>query len=53
MMLMIPRRAQGVAGEVSGSVGQLVEGSLQVVELLSPAPFVSKVGISLVALDPL
>ena len=42
MVLMIPRRGQGVAGEVSGSLGQLVEGSLQVVELPSarsvPAP---------------
>jgi hypothetical protein len=28
MMLVIPRRGQGVAGECSGSLGQLVEGSL-------------------------
>jgi hypothetical protein len=28
---MIPRRGQGVAGEGSGSLGHLVEGSLQVV----------------------
>ena len=38
MMPMIPRRGQGVAGEVSGSLGQLVEGSLQVVELLPLDP---------------
>ena len=38
MVQMIPRRGQGFAGEVSGSLGQLVEGSLQVVELLPLAP---------------
>jgi len=40
MVLMIPRRGQGFAGEVSGSLGQLVEGSLQVVEFppLAPCP---------------
>jgi hypothetical protein len=51
MVLVVSRRAQGVAGEVSGLLGKLVDGSLQVVELLSLAPFVSKVGISLVSLD--
>jgi hypothetical protein len=33
---MIPRRGQGVAGEVSGSLGHSVEGSLQLVD---PRPF--------------
>jgi hypothetical protein len=51
MMLMISRRAQGVAGEVAGLLGQFVKGSLQVVELLPLAPRLSKVGIFLVALD--
>jgi hypothetical protein len=35
---MIPRRAQGFAGDVSGSLGQFVEGSLEVVTLPSLAP---------------
>ena len=35
LVQMIPRRGQGVAGKVPGSPGHLVEGSLQVVELLS------------------
>jgi hypothetical protein len=38
MVLTITRRAQGVAGEVSGLLGQFVKGSLQVVELLPLAP---------------
>jgi hypothetical protein len=38
MVLMVSRRGQGVAGEVSGSLGQLVAGSLQVVELLPLDP---------------
>src|SRR5262245_24946452 len=51
MVLMIPRRGQGVAGEGSGSLGQLVEGSLQVVGLppLGPCPF--PVGSSVISLD--
>jgi hypothetical protein len=51
MMLMISRRGQGVAGEVSGSLGQLVKGSLQVVEFPPFAPYLSKVGFPLVSLD--
>jgi hypothetical protein len=41
MVLTIPRRGQGVAGEGSGSLGQFVEGSLRVVEFppLSPDLF--------------
>jgi hypothetical protein len=53
MVSMIPRRGQGVAGKVPGSLGQLVEGSLQVVEFLQLAPSVPEVAIPLVPLDPL
>jgi hypothetical protein len=35
---MIPRRAQGIAGEVSGSLGHFVQSSLQLVDLLSLDP---------------
>jgi hypothetical protein len=35
---MIPRRGQGVAGEVSGSFGQIVEGMFEVVDFLPLAP---------------
>jgi hypothetical protein len=38
MMLMVSCHAQGIAGKVSGSLCQLVEGSLQVVELLPLVP---------------
>jgi hypothetical protein len=38
MMLVITCRAQGVAGEVSGLLGQLVNRSLQVVEFIPLAP---------------
>jgi hypothetical protein len=38
MMLMIPRRGQGMAGEVSGLIRQLVEDSLQFGKLLSLRP---------------
>jgi hypothetical protein len=38
MVLMIPRRGQGVAGEGSGLFGNLIQGSLQVVEFLPLAP---------------
>jgi len=38
MVLMIPGRGQGFSGEVSGSLGHIIEGSLQVVELLPLAP---------------
>ena len=50
VMLMIPRRAQGVAGEVSGLLGEVVEGSLQVVEFPSLAPDLLQVATSLVSL---
>jgi hypothetical protein len=38
MMSMIPRRAQGIVGEVSGLFRQFVKGSLQVVNFLSLVP---------------
>jgi hypothetical protein len=44
MVLMIPGRSQSFAGEVSGSPGQVVEGSLQVVELLPLASCLLPVG---------
>jgi hypothetical protein len=43
MVLMIPRHGQGVTGEVSGSLGHLIEGSLQVVEFLPLAPLLPEV----------
>jgi hypothetical protein len=52
MVLMVSRRAQGVAGEVSGLLGQIVKGSLQVVEFLPLAALCLNVGVSLVALHP-
>jgi hypothetical protein len=48
MVLMIPRRGQGVAGEGSGSLGHLVEGSLQVVGFPPLGPYPLQVGSSLV-----
>src|SRR5262249_314646 len=44
MVLMVPRRGQGVAGEVPGSLGHLVEGSLQVVGLPPLGPGLFLVG---------
>jgi hypothetical protein len=50
IVLMIPRRGQGVAGEGAGSLGQFIEGSLQLVRFppLGPCPF--PVGSSFVPL---
>src|SRR4051812_16853040 len=53
MMLMIPRRGQGVAGEVSGSLGQVVQSMVQVVELPSFAPFLIPLVISVLLLHGL
>jgi hypothetical protein len=39
MVQVITGRGQGFAGEVSGSIGQLVQGSLQVVGLLPFVPY--------------
>jgi hypothetical protein len=39
---MIPRHDQGFAGQGSGSLGQVVEGSLQVVEFLPLPPRLSR-----------
>src|SRR5262245_58220162 len=50
-MLMITRRAQGVAGEVSGSLRQFVKGSLQDVEFPPFAPLPPAVEVPVVSLD--
>ena len=46
MVLMIPRRSQGVTGKVSGLFRQVVEGSLQVVGFPSLAPYLFKIASS-------
>ena len=51
MMLMIPGRAQGFAGEGAGSLGQVVKRLLQVVEFLPFAPFLMPLVIPVFSLD--
>jgi hypothetical protein len=51
MVLMIPRRAQGVAGEGSGLLGEVVEGSLQVVGPATLGPDLFHLAPSLITLD--
>ena len=51
MVLMIPRRGQGVAGEGSGSLGQFVEGLIQVVGFPPLGPDPLQVASSLIPLD--
>jgi hypothetical protein len=48
---MIPRRGQGVAGEGSGSLGQLVEGSLQLVDFPPLGPYLFQLASSLIPRD--
>jgi hypothetical protein len=51
MMLMIPGRAQGFAGEVSGLLGHRFDSSLQVVEFLPFAPFLMPLVVFIIPLD--
>jgi len=51
MMLMIPGRVQGFAGEVSGLLGHRFDSSLQVVEFLPFAPFLMPLIILIISLD--
>ena len=48
---MIPRRGQGVSGEVSSLLDQFVEGSLQVVDLLPLFPCFPSFELGFVAID--
>jgi hypothetical protein len=50
-MLMIPRRGQGVAGEGPGSLGQLVEGPIQVVGFPPRGPDLCPLASPFVPLD--
>jgi len=51
MVQVIPRRGQGFAGAVSGSLGQLVKRLLQVVELLPFDPFLMPFVFPVFSLD--
>jgi hypothetical protein len=51
MVLMIPRRAQGVSGEDLGLFGHFIEGLFQVVEFFLIVPFPPALVIPLISLD--